>query len=63
MYLKLSIEAYLLDLGKRFQIKKVLYDPYQMAGSATRLTKQGLPMEEFRRPSIASPPCHNNCTI
>ena len=47
MDFELSIEAYLLDLAKRFQIKKVLYDPYQMAGSATRLTKQGLPMEEF----------------
>src|SRR4029077_19279302 len=47
MDFELSIEAYLLDLAKRFVIKRVLYDPYQMAGSATRLTKQGLPMEEF----------------
>jgi hypothetical protein len=47
MDFELSIEAYLLDLAKRFVIKRVLYDPYQMAGSATRLTKQGLAMEEF----------------
>src|SRR4029077_14088153 len=31
MDFELSIEATLLDLAKRFQLKKVLYDPYQMA--------------------------------
>ena len=47
MDFELSIEATLLDLAKRFQVKKVLYDPYQMAASAQRLAKQGLPMEEY----------------
>jgi phage terminase large subunit-like protein len=47
MDFEMSIEATLLDLAKRFQIRKVLYDPYQMAASAQRLTKAGLPMEEY----------------
>lgn len=42
-----TIEATLLDLGKRFQVRKVLFDPYQMVASARRLTKAGLRVEEF----------------
>jgi phage terminase large subunit-like protein len=45
---ELSIESTLLDLNKRFQIKKILFDPYQMMASAQRLTKQGVPnIEEY----------------
>jgi phage terminase large subunit-like protein len=47
MDFEMGIEATLLDLAKRFQIRKVLYDPYQMASSAQRLAKQGLSMEEY----------------
>jgi phage terminase large subunit-like protein len=44
---ELSIEATLLDLSRRFQIRKILYDPYQMQASAQRLSKEGLPCEEY----------------
>jgi hypothetical protein len=42
-----TIEATLLDLKKRFQVRKVLFDPYQMQSTAQRLTKAGLRIEEF----------------
>jgi phage terminase large subunit-like protein len=44
---ELSIESTLLDINKRFQIRKILFDPYQMMASAQRLTKEGLPLEEY----------------
>ena len=44
---ELSIEATLLDLAKRFRIKKILYDPYQLAASMQRLAKQHLATEEY----------------
>ena len=43
----------LVDLSRRFSVRRILYDPYQMVSVAQRLTKQlGLPLEEFRQ----SPP-------
>jgi len=42
-----AVEACILDLSRRFQIKKVLYDPFQLASSMQRLAKQGLRTEEF----------------
>jgi phage terminase large subunit-like protein len=42
-----TVETYLLDLNRRFQIGKILFDPYQMVATAQRLRKQGLPIEEF----------------
>jgi hypothetical protein len=42
-----TIESTLLDLKKRFLVRKVLYDPYQMHASAQRLVKTGVRMEEF----------------
>jgi phage terminase large subunit-like protein len=42
-----TIEATLLDLAKRFQLRKVLFDPYQMQAVSQRLAKAGLPIEEF----------------
>ena len=44
---ELSIEATLLDLAKRFQIRKILYDPFQLAASMQRLAKERLPVEEY----------------
>jgi phage terminase large subunit-like protein len=46
-----AIEAALVDLSKRFRLRKVLYDPYQMAASAQRLVKLGLPLEELPQTS------------
>jgi len=42
-----TIEETLLDLNRRFNLREVRYDPYQMVGSAQRLQKAGLPMVEF----------------
>jgi phage terminase large subunit-like protein len=42
-----SIEATLLDLQKRFSVRKVLFDPYQMVATAQRLAKAGVKVEEF----------------
>ena len=42
-----AIETTLLDLHKRFYVRKVLYDPYQMHASSQRLSRAGVPMEEF----------------
>jgi hypothetical protein len=42
-----TIEATVLDLRKRFWVRKVLFDPYQMVASAQRLARQGVKMEEF----------------
>jgi len=42
-----SIEATLLDLQKRFRVRKVLFDPYQMVATAQRLAKAGVKVEEF----------------
>jgi phage terminase large subunit-like protein len=42
-----TVEETLLDLRRRFALRTVLYDPYQMAASAQRLTRRGLKMEEF----------------
>jgi len=48
---ELTIESYLLDLRRRFQVRAVLYDPWQMQSSAQRLRKAGLPLEEFAQSS------------
>jgi hypothetical protein len=42
-----TIEQTLLDLHQRFNIAKVLFDPYQMQATAQRLTRAGLTIEEF----------------
>lgn len=42
-----TIERCLLDLRKRYQIVKILFDPWQLQASAQRLAKQGLPIREF----------------
>ena len=42
-----AVEATLMDLSKRFNIRKVLYDPNQMVAVAQRLARAGLKFEEF----------------
>jgi phage terminase large subunit-like protein len=42
-----TIEKTLLDLRRRFYVREVRYDPWQMQAVAQRLTAAGLPMIEF----------------
>jgi phage terminase large subunit-like protein len=42
-----TIEATLLELRSRFEVKEIRYDPYQLVAVAQRLTGAGLPMIEF----------------
>jgi phage terminase large subunit-like protein len=42
-----TIMRTLKDLHKRFWVRKVLYDPYQLVAIAQRLSRDGLTMEEF----------------
>ena len=46
-----TIEATLLDLAKRFDVRKVIFDPYQMQATAQRLTRAGIRIEEFPQSS------------
>ena len=41
------MERSLLDLGERFSVREIRFDPYQMVSSAQRLRQRGLPMVEF----------------
>lgn len=47
-----TIETTLRDLASRFQVRKILFDPWQMQATAQRLIRAGLPIEEF--PQTAS---------
>ncbi len=42
-----TIENTLLELRRRFYVREVRFDPYQMQAVAQRLTAAGLPMVEF----------------
>ena len=42
-----TIERTLLDWRQRYIMRQVLFDPFQMASTAQRLTKMHLPVEEF----------------
>lgn len=42
-----TIETTLLELRRRFYVREVRYDPYQLVAVAQRLTAAGLPMVEF----------------
>jgi phage terminase large subunit-like protein len=46
-----TIEATLIQLKRSFQLKKVLFDPFQMASSAQRLAKMGMPLAEYPQTS------------
>jgi phage terminase large subunit-like protein len=48
---EIAVERTVLDLKQRFSVRKILYDPFQMAATAQRLTKLGLPLEEFAQTS------------
>jgi hypothetical protein len=41
------VEGTLLELRARFNVRKVLFDPYQMQATAQRLRRLGLEIEEF----------------
>jgi phage terminase large subunit-like protein len=41
------IEETILDLRKRFLVRRVNFDPYQMASTAQRLRRLGIPIYEF----------------
>ena len=47
-----DVEHTLQEWYKRFNLRNVQYDPYQMAASSQRLRLQGLPMQEY--PQTAS---------
>jgi phage terminase large subunit-like protein len=42
-----DVEGTLLDLKRRFAVREVRYDPFQMAASAQRLIRAGVPMVAF----------------
>jgi phage terminase large subunit-like protein len=42
-----TIEATLTELQKRFQVREVRYDPFQMQAVAQRMLRNGVPMVEF----------------
>jgi phage terminase large subunit-like protein len=42
-----TIETTLLELRRRFYVREVRFDPYQLVAVAQRLTAAGLPMVEF----------------
>jgi phage terminase large subunit-like protein len=46
-----TVEATLLDLNKRFLVRQILFDPYQLQSTSQRLLKQGLRIAEFPQSS------------
>ena len=42
-----TVERTLLDWRRRFVLRQVLFDPFQMASTAQRLAKAHLPVEEY----------------
>ena len=48
---ELTVEAALLNMARSFQVRRCLFDPWQMQAVAQRLAKQGLPVEEFPQTS------------
>jgi phage terminase large subunit-like protein len=44
---EVAIEDTIRDLRKRYRVRGVLYDPYQMQASAQRLRREGVPIEGF----------------
>ena len=42
-----TIEKALLSLNQTYQVRKILFDPWQMQAVAQRLRQAGLPIEEF----------------
>jgi phage terminase large subunit-like protein len=46
-----TVENTILDLKKRFSVRKVLFDPYQMQATSQRLARQNIPIEEYPQTS------------
>jgi hypothetical protein len=46
-----TVERTIRELRRHFSIRKIFYDPYQMAATAQRLARENLPMEEFPQTS------------
>src|SRR4029453_14061969 len=42
-----TVEATIIDWRKRFVLRAIWYDPYQMQASAQRLANAGMPIEEY----------------
>jgi hypothetical protein len=42
-----TIEKTIVDLSQRFTLREVRFDPFQMASTAQRLSRAGIPMVEF----------------
>jgi len=42
-----DVEQTLRDLNRRFALRAVWYDPFQMAASSQRLLREGVPMKEY----------------
>jgi phage terminase large subunit-like protein len=57
---ELTIESHLLDLKRRFQLRQVRYDPYQMVSTAQRLAKAGIPIEELPQTVANLTACSQN---
>jgi phage terminase large subunit-like protein len=59
---EVTIEATLTELQKRFQVREVRYDPYQMQAVAQRLLRSGVPMVEFNQTSANLTEASTNLT-
>jgi hypothetical protein len=46
-----TVEATLQEFARRWNVKQILYDPWQMQAVAQRLLKSGLPLQEFPQSS------------
>ncbi len=46
-----TIEATIIDLSHRFNISRVIFDPWQMQATSQRLTRAGITVEEFPQSS------------
>jgi phage terminase large subunit-like protein len=46
-----TVERTIRELRQHFSIRKIFYDPFQMAATAQRLTRENLPIEEFPQTS------------
>ena len=42
-----AVEEAVFDLHRRYQLRKVLYDPFQLASTMQRLAQRGVRVEEF----------------
>jgi hypothetical protein len=57
-----TVEKYLLELKRRFWVREVRFDPYQMQATAQRLSAAGIPMVEFPQTisNLTEAPCNKD---